>query len=472
MDIAFRGIGSGVQVSEIVEAIVGAERAPFESSLNRRQASLTTDISAVGTLRGGIQSIADAIEDLASADKYQQKTISGTDTHVSLTSTKDAEVGNYSVKVDQLASAHKLVSTGINETDAVGEGTLSFTSGTNTFDISVSDTATLNDIRNAINDSTDNESITATIINDDTGQHLVLTSRETGLANAIKVTADDVSDGSDTDNAGLSRLVYDPDALPTAITNLSQTTAAADAQITIDGNLIATNSTNEFVNVIDGVTVTAKKEHDTGDTSNIGLTANNNNIKTGLENFVKSYNEFIDLTTQLGRASSEGAGPLAGDSLLRGVVGKIRQELSSSFASVGSDTLSLNQLGVHTDRYGKLSLDSDELDEQIQKGTVGIENFFIGSDETPGFAASLQTLTELYTESDGLIQGRIDSKNSQLDKLDDERINFSRRIDALEDRLYAQYNAMDLLVSNLNTTSTYLQQQLDNMPGVVRQSNN
>ena len=75
-----------------------------------------------------------------------------------------------------------------------------------------------------------------------------------------------------------------------------------------------------------------------------------------------------------------------------------------------------------------------------------------------------------YTKSGGLIEGRIDSKNDQLSKLDDERLAFSRRIDSLEARLFSQYNAMDLLVSNLNSTSSYLQQQLDNMPGVVRDS--
>ena len=69
-----------------------------------------------------------------------------------------------------------------------------------------------------------------------------------------------------------------------------------------------------------------------------------------------------------------------------------------------------------------------------------------------------------------MIEGRIDSKNDQLSKLDDERLAFSRRIDSLEARLFSQYNAMDLLVSNLNSTSSYLQQQLDNMPGVVRDS--
>ena len=97
-----------------------------------------------------------------------------------------------------------------------------------------------------------------------------------------------------------------------------------------------------------------------------------------------------------------------------------------------------------------------------------MQNFFTGSDTKPGFAAKVDELLSFYTESDGLIQGRIDSKNTQLDRIDDDRASFSRKMDALEARLSAQYNSMDLLVNNLNSTSSYLTAQLDNMPGVVR----
>ncbi|ARD43638.1 flagellar filament capping protein FliD [Colwellia sp. PAMC 21821] len=472
VDIAFTGIGSGIQVSEIVDAIVGAERAPFETSLNRRQAQITTDISAVGALKGSLESVIVSIEGLADADKYQQKITSGSDNFVSLTSTKSAEVGSYSIKVDQIASAHKLVSDAFSSSEAVGEGTMTLSSGSESFDIDVSSTATLSDIRDAINDSADNTSMTATIITDDSGQHLVLTSKETGLDNAITVTVAEVAQTGDlfgpdnTDLVGLSRLAYD-----TGATNLTEVREAKDAQITIDGTLVVTNSTNEFTDAIDGITVTAKKVHDLDDDiSNASVTENNNNIKSGLELFIKTYNDFVDLSGQLGQVGLEGTGALAGDSLLRGVISKVRQELSASFTSRGNETLTLNQLGVHTDRYGKLSLDSEELDEQIKKDVDGVQNFFVGSDSKPGFAASLKNLTEFYTESDGIIQGRIDSKNKQLTKLDDERVEFTRRIDSLEARLFAQYNAMDLLVANLNATSSYLQQQLDNLPGVVKKS--
>mgnify|MGYP002700255085 FL=1 len=479
VDIAFTGIGSGLQVTEIVDAIVGAERAPFESRLNNRQAAITTDISAVGALKGALESVAGAIDDLASADQYQRRVVNGSDDFVSFSGTKSAELGSYSVKVNQTASAHKLVSDPFVGSEAVGEGTMTLSSGSESFDISVSSTATLSDIRDAINDSLDNTTMTATIITDDNGQNLVLTSKGTGLANAIKITVEEVVEIGDllgpnnTDKVGLSRLAYDAvEASPTYAPNLTQVREAQDAKITIDGTLVVTNSTNEFEDAIDGITITAKKMHEVSDDiSTASVTENNSNIQTGLSGFVKSYNELVDLVKQLGQSSASGVGPLAGDSLLRGVMGKIRQELSSSFSSTGSDNLTLNQLGVRSDQYGKLELDSEDLEAQIALNVDGVQNFFVGSDNLPGFAASLKTLTEFYTESDGIIQGRIDSKNSQLSKLDDERIAFTRRIDLLEARLYSQYNAMDLLVSNLNATSSYLQQQLDNLPGVVRESN-
>jgi len=470
-DLTFTGIGSGLQVSEIVNAIVGAETAPFVSRTNKQQAEFTTDISAVGALKSALESLTTSIESLSDADNYQQRRANGADDFVNLNANKNAQIGNYSVKVDALAQAHKLMSGAIGATEVVGEGTLNIAVGAGSFDIAVSATDTLSDIRNAINDSVDNDSVIATIVTDDAGQHLIMTSKETGVANKITTTVTDVSDGDNIDNLGLSRLAYDvsdPDPL-LHITNLSEITEALDAQITIDGTLVVTNSTNEFKDVIDGVDITAKKLHDVDDDiSKISFTANNANIQSGLEGFVKSYNELQKLSKQLGSAGDGGTGPLAGDSLLRGVMGKLRQELSKGFDTGNGNTLSLSELGVTSDRYGVLSLDTDNLNEFISDDVDGIEQFFVGTDSTVGFAASLKELTSFYTDSDGIIQNRIDSRTNQLDRLDDDKIAFSRRMEALETRLFAQYNAMDLLVAQLNSTSSYVQTQLDNMPGVVR----
>jgi flagellar hook-associated protein 2 len=473
-DLTFTGIGSGLQVSEIVEAIVGAETAPFVSRSNRKEAEITTDISAVGALKSALESVSQAISGLANADDYQQRTASGADSFIGLSADKNTQVGSFSIEVNSLAQSQKLMSEAIAETESVGEGELTVAVAGASFNVAVSATDTLSDIRDAINTNVDNEAVTATIITDDVGQRLVITSNETGLANAITTSVNDLNDSNNTDNNGLSRLAYDSDNLSaTFANNLTEVTAALDAQISIDGSVVVTNSNNVFENVIDGVTVTAKKIHKVDDDiSQIRFAEDNRNIETGLNQFVESYNELLTLSKDLGRAGETGSGPLAGDSILRGVMGKLRQKLSESFVVGNGQSLSLNELGVRADRFGVLSLDSADLNAAIASDVTAVQQFFVGTSNSDGFASSLTTLTKFYTDTGGIIQNRIDSRTTQLDRLDDDRINFERKITALEERLFAQYNAMDLLVSNLNATSSYLQTQLDNLPGVVRKSDN
>ncbi len=472
-DITFNGLGSGLNVAEIVGAIVGAEKVPFESRLNQKEAKITTDISAVGTLKSALQKVQESIANLANADKYQLRTAKGSDDFVSISSDKDAELGSYSVKVNSLAEKHKLVSTGIDSEEVVGEGNLTINSGENNFSVAVSNSAILADVRDSINDSVDNDSVIATIITDDDGQHLVLSSKETGIANAITIISDDASDGNNTDASGLSRLAYDSDPLSANYSlSMTETSAAADAKITIDGTLVVTNSTNHFAKVIDGVDITAKKTHGVDDDlSQINLSENNANIEAGLNQFVRNYNDLLSLSKELGKAGEAGSGPLVGDSLLRGVMSKLRQQISTPFNTSGGDSISLSQLGVRSDRYGVLSLDKDDLNEAVAKDADGIQNYFVGSEEVPGFAGSIDDLVEFYTESNGLIDSRIEGKKSQLDRIDDDRIAHSRKMSNLEARLYHQYNAMDLLVANLNATGSYITAQLDNMPGVVKKDN-
>jgi len=461
-DITFTGIGSGFQVSEVVSAIVGAERAPFTSRLNKQEALMTTDISAIGALKSSLEQVAESISLLSDPDEYHKHNTTGSNSFVGISTNTNAEIGNYTVEVNALATSHKLKSAAIDNSEAVGEGTLTINSATNSFDISVSDSATLSEISDLINNSTDNDSVIATIINDGDDQHLILTSKETGVANGITTTVVDVGEGNNTNNIGLSRL---------ADNNLIEVNEALDAQITIDGSIVVKSATNTFTDVIEGVNITAKKIHTVDDDiANVSVVEDNSNVTNGLSQFVKSYNELLALSNTLGKSGEDGAGALAGDSLLRGVMSKLRQELSTSF-SAGSGQLSLIELGVESDRYGVLTLDTEVLNDYVADNIDDVEQFFIGSEATPGFAASVKQLTEFYTDSDGIIQGRIDSKEKQLSSLDDDRLAFESKMESLEARLFAQYNAMDLIVANLNATSSYLMAQLDNMPGVVKKDN-
>lgn len=467
MSISFNGLGSGLAVSDIVDALVNAEQAPAEARLNTQESNLTTDISAVGALKSALQQVQTAMEALGDSDNYQKRSTSGSDTFVQLSADEDAQPGGYSVEVNNLATEHKILSEAFDADAAVGEGTITLSSGDNSFDIEVSDTATLSEIRDAINDSSDNDSINATIITDDTGQHLVLAAKNSGLENEIKVEVTD-TDGNNTDTNGLSRLAFDS----AGVQNASEIIAATDASITIDGSLTVSSSSNTFTDVIDGITITAKKAHDTDDdVSNITITEDNSNIEAGLTSFIESYNELLKLSNSLGASSEDGAGVMAGDSLLRGVMAKLREQITDSVDLGNGNSLSLSQLGVESDRYGVLSLNSETLNEKVDEDVDLVQQFFVGDDEDEGgFAQSFDDLMSFYTDTDGIIQNRIDSKTNQLEDIDDQRESLTGKMESLSDRLYAQYNAMDLLVASLNSTSSYVQAQLENMPGVV--SNN
>ncbi|TMO09724.1 flagellar hook protein FliD [Pseudoalteromonas sp. S327] len=467
MSISFNGLGSGLAVSDIVDALVNAEQAPAEARLNTQESTLTTDISAVGALKSALQQVQTAMEALGDADNYQKRSTSGSDTFVQLSADEDAQPGGYSVEVNNLATEHKILSEAFDADAAVGEGTMTFSSGENSFDIEVSDSATLSEIRDAINDSSDNDSINATIITDDTGQHLVLAAKNSGLENEIKVEVTDI-DGNNTDTNGLSRLAFDS----AGVQNASEIIAATDASITIDGSLTVSSSSNTFTDVIDGITITAKKAHaEDDDVSNITITENNSNIEAGLASFIESYNELLELSNNLGASSEDGAGVMAGDSLLRGVMSKLREQITDSVDLGNGNSLSLSQLGVEADRYGVLTLNTETLNEKIDEDVDLVQQFFVGSDDDEGgFAQSFDELMSFYTDADGIIQNRIDSKTNQLDDIDSQRESLTNKMESLSDRLYAQYNAMDLLVASLNSTSSYVQAQLENMPGVV--SNN
>ena len=66
---------------------------------------------------------------------------------------------------------------------------------------------------------------------------------------------------------------------------------------------------------------------------------------------------------------------------------------------------------------------------------------------------------------DGAIQTRLNTLEGQIDELDAESQDFGDRIDALEARLRTQFAAADALISQLNSTSSFLDQQLSALPG-------
>jgi len=481
--ISFTGMGSGMPVQDLVSAFVEAERVPFQNRINQKGSNLTSDISANGTLKSVLAELATSLERLKDKDNYQLRSAKGGDDFISISAEKTAQIGTYDIKVNNLAQKHKVMSTPFDAEAVVGEGKMTFSTPNNSegFTLDISDTDTLADVRDKINDAVDNDDVTATIITDSDGkQSLVMSSNTTGLENKLSITATQV-DGTTplAVGNGLNNLVTHidpasrgPAPADTVESNLIETKAALDASITVDGQITLSSSTNEFENAIDGITLTAKKAQGIDDDiSKVAISENNSLVAQDLKKFVEAYNEYYDTAKQLGQSGEGGVGPMAGDSMLRGVTSKLRSTLSQSFSSDAlGNTMSLAQLGIETDQYGKLTLDTQVLNDKISEDPDAVQQFFIGTDDEPGFAASTESLLQNYTKTGGLIDSRIEGFEGQLNDLEDDMASFTRKMEKYEARLLSQYNAMDLLVANMTSTSNSVMAQLDNMPGVVRKT--
>jgi len=152
--------------------------------------------------------------------------------------------------------------------------------------------------------------------------------------------------------------------------------------------------------------------------------------------------------------------------MIRSIESQLRSMISSR-VDVGGESVALYDIGIEADRYGKLSVDSTKLDTAIAENMIGIEGLFSTPDT--GLANRLDTLVDSYVKPvTGLIDTRNNAYTSDKQRLDDQREAFTLKMEQLNARLMKQFNAMDLIVGNLNQQAAGIVGGLNSLPGVVK----
>ncbi|MDG2079207.1 MAG: flagellar filament capping protein FliD, partial [Pseudomonadales bacterium] len=202
--------------------------------------------------------------------------------------------------------------------------------------------------------------VEASIINADSGPVLVINANDVGTDNQVTISVDDV-DTNNTDAQGLSQLSFDPSDIPGS--NLTQANAALDAQITVNGQTVTSNSGNVFSDVISNVSITALAE--TTSAGTVTITKDIDQATSAVSDFVDSFNALTTSVKDLGRAGSEdGAtgGILVGNSVLRSLSGQLRSVIFNVIDETQPEGLrTLSDIGINIDREGRLALDSSKL---------------------------------------------------------------------------------------------------------------
>ena len=348
------GVGSGLDLESLVQNLIAAESRPIQL-LESRKANLDLKISGFGLVQSALSEFQSSVGALSSADAFRGVIASSSDDAVFTASgAQSAVTGSNDVQVTQLAQRNKLGSQSfISGSEVIGTGQLSFTVGGDSFTVNITnENNTLEQIRDAINDENDNSSVQASIINVDEGSKLILTADESGLANQIVFTVTD-DDANNTDDAGLSRLVF----------GIQEIDAAQNATLIVDGFNV-TRTSNEISDVIQGVTLNLKELG----TATVSISEDLGVAKTTIEALVTSYNSLI-ATLNVQRETT-----LSGENTLLNIENRTRSLFSDSYNGPTDNINYLFELGLSFDRDGVLSFDGELFDSLVTDNIGEIQN--------------------------------------------------------------------------------------------------
>lgn len=482
--------GSGLDVNSIVSQLMTLEKRPL-TVLTQRETQVTARITALSRVQGGVSALQNAAASLAKTTTFNamRASSSGDGVMAAVTDSTATAAGTYQVKVNSLASSHALASQVFTASDQIGTGSLTIQFGSitssntgGTFTPAATSSATpititssnntLAGIRDAINAA--KIGVTASVVTDNAGSRLSLIANDTGLANTIRVAVDDGSDGSNTNNQGLSRLSFDPTITLTqgnltgSGRQMLETRAPVDASYEVNG-LALTSSSNKVSTAIGGVTLDLRKA--SADTINtITVERDTLSIRMAVDSFIKAYNDVdkvIRDVTAYDPANRKGA-VLNGDSAVRSVQSQLRALLGSQMSAATGDFSMLSSVGIEIGKDGSLSLSATRFEAALADPAKMSRLFTTtseGSESARGFGVRFEALGKLIAGPGGLLPGRTSSQQSQIDAIAKQKIRLNDRLDGIEKRLRLQYAALDAQLARMQGTSSSLANALSQLPG-------
>lgn len=441
------GMGSGINIPQLVSDLANASREPKVERLTQLTQQNQARISAVGQARADLDGFADSLGQMVSDGTLRSTPTVSDDSVLSATARAGLHADSFSatIEVTQLARALTAYSSVVSDrTAAIGQGAMTLSIGGTDHAITI-DAAndSLDGLAAAINAS--DAGVTASIIADEGGYRLIVKGA-TGEANAFTLTADAGA------APGLAAFGYGAGGGMT----LGQ--SASDAQFTIDG-VAFSRATNIVDDVVPGMSLTLKKAAP-GQPVDIGASRPLDMIKQTVGDFVAVYNQVKQSLATAANMSGSTRSLRQLESQLADLVGKV---LTSDPA-----ISKLTDIGISTTKDGLLSLDSAKLDKALAADAGAVEALFnprrdATHTETtdPGIAAALDAIRDAAVATDGVLDRVSKSLSAKSETLADQLDKVEEREDAYRARLEKQYGSLDARLAAFKATQSYLEQQIE-----------
>jgi len=463
-------LNGGLDVQGIVDNLIYVEREPIRR-LERSIKGYETRASAYQEFNTKLLAFKTSIESLLyhgdsvplttpasfndrlSNSLFALRTATSSDeTVLTATANKGVTTGQFTVTVSQLARADSYASNNFaSDTDTQTQtGTLIIQRGADDpVTITIDDTNnTMQGVKNAINAA--DAGFTASIINDGsaTPYRLVITSDESGTANALSIT-------NNINQGGGQSLT------------LAQTVIAQDASVQINGVDIASSS-NTITDAIEGITLNLKAE---SGTAVVDVGRDLEAIVEGIKDFVEKYNEVISYISSQSRynAEDEKAGILSGDITLRITQSQLSSSLLQRIDSDEAALTVLSQIGIHFNNDGTLTVNEEDLEDALSSSFQAAAHVLLADALDQGGSSVsigpqlLRQLKGLTDPLEGPVLNAKDSVQKNIDRIQDQIERMEERLEVRREILISQFSRADQALRQLTVLQSALTGQINSL---------
>lgn len=451
------GAGSGLDTKSIVSAMVQAEGAAKQASIDRNTAEVEAQISGMGQVKSALSTLKDAFSALDDKNDFNFSAMNNSNpdsVYASYDGTL-AQEGTYTLRVSQLAQSEirqSVVSTD-PEVDMNNGKAFSFdiavgSGATHTINLAVGEVS-LDKAAEAINEL--DIGVSAWVVETTAGKFRLLVQGPSGAENTVNIDDKNTLFGF---NKTSSIVQF-----------------ASDAQLTMNGITI-TRDSNDVDDLIPGLSLDLVEASNTDVV--IAVTKDVAGAQTAITNLVEAYNAFeavMDEVTAIENSEGE-TGALRSDSAVRGIQNTLKNLLMGDSSTPGDEIVRLSDMGIELQRNGDFEVDSLKLAEALKDNFSEITKFFSAntndqssySTAEHGMAGDLVNQIEDYLSNRGVVQQKLDTYSDTVQDLEDDQKALDEKLERVEARYTRQFITMNKIMDEMKSMQEYLKGQLDNLP--------
>jgi flagellar hook-associated protein 2 len=185
------GLGSGILTASVIDQLKANDTSLIITPITNKITANTQKQASMSMLTSLATTFTDSASSLKDSSLYQNRTVSGTNTAVSVTADKGASIQDFTISNTKLATTSVSQSGSFTSSSAMaatGSGKLNINVNGTDYTISYDDTTTYDDLKTKINDAA-GANITANILQTgDNKYSLVLNSKTTGVNQQVTMT--------------------------------------------------------------------------------------------------------------------------------------------------------------------------------------------------------------------------------------------------------------------------------------------